>query len=420
MISRRTFAAALGGLAAVPFLPGILSRSRADEGGPPLRFYLMFTGNCQHPEHWIPRGGSTDFTLAPALAPLADFQDKLLLVHGLRGHNGHAGGMAETTTGFAPIPSSDGTNAVPQGGPSIDQLLAEEWKGSAPLRSLELGVLPGSGRNDNIVYSPRGLPIPAIAFPGGAFDKVFQATNEDPAVVARRREQSRSVLDSIAADLTAIEGRLGPSSRRLLDEHLTLVRERELELAEPFVPTACDLPARASGTGLRDVWTGHHRVLAAAFRCGVTRVATLKVGGWGGIEAGSYDEIGITGGHHNIAHGGSSGGASDLLAINRFHAEMLAGFLDELEAIPEGEGTMLDNTVVIWANELGLGAFTHSRDDVPVVIAGGAAAGLANGRYVNLGGVDYPHFLYTLTQALGCAGLDSFGRGNRVLDELMA
>ena len=379
----------------------------------------MFTGNGQLPEHWLPTGGETDFSLSPVLEPLEPFRDKLLLAHGLQGVKGHSGGMSETTTG-RPALNGEG---VPTGGPSIDQFFADRWRGQTPLPSLEMGIVPTGSASDQICYSEGGLPIPPIPSALGSFERVFAVTNEDPVVAEQRRAQETSVLDVLAGDLQGIQGKLGSSGRVLLNEHLELIRQRELELMGPYIPVSCDLPANpGSGLNIGETWRGHNDTLVSAFRCDVTRVATLRVGGWGGIESGHYDEVGINGSHHNAAHGGGSDPGGILLAINRWHAEQMAHLLAALEATPEGDGTLLDSTVVLWVNEMGLGNFNHhSRDDVHIVMAGGACAGLAQGRFRHFGGANYQDFLYSLTHLLGETDVASFGDdGVQLLPELFA
>lgn len=421
-MKRRALFRGLGTSAlAMPLVSGLASReSHAGGDAGPLRFFLMFTGNGQLPEHWLPTGGETDFAMSPVLEPLEPFRDKLLLVHGLHGVGGHAGGMSETTTGR---PSASDGSGVPSGGPSIDQFLADRWRGDTPLPSLEVGVLPAMEAYDQICYSESGLPIPPIGSPLGAFERVFAVTNEDPVVAVARRARERSVLDVIAGDLEHIRAGLGESSRVLLDEHLDLVRKREEELLLPYEPVSCELPASpGGGLGLAATWRAHNDTILAALRCGVTRVATLRAGGWGGIESGGYDELGIPGAHHAAAHGSTANPYDDLLGINRWHAEQLAYLLAGLDAAPEGAGTVLDDTVVVWVNELGLGEFNHhSRSDVHVVIAGGKNAGLAQGKFRHLGDADYQDFLFTLVHALGETDVGTFGdHGSNLLDGLFA
>ncbi len=414
-ITRRSV---LGGLAAsavaTPFLSGLLGRlARAAEGQSPLRFFIMFTGNGQSPEHWVPTGSATNFTLSPVLEPLAPHRDKLLLLHGLHGVSGHSGGMSESLTGW---PDRLG-GGVAEHGPSIDQLLAERWRSTSPLRSLELGVFPSNESQDQISYSASGLPIPAIGSPRGAFDKIFGLTNGETS--GALRAQQASILDSMGQEIEAINQHLGSEARTLLDEHLALVRAKEVDLSQPVEPLQCDLPAAPGGNlGLVDTWKAQHDNIILAFRCGVTRVASVRAGGWGGIQSGKYDEIGVSSGHHAAAHVGPS---ADLLAINRFHAEQFNYLLSGLAAVPEGDGSLLDNTVCIWLNELGLGALNnHGREDLNVVMAGGAGAGLRNGEFLHLGGTDYQHYLFTLAHLMGATDLNSFGdHGTQVLTQIL-
>jgi hypothetical protein len=126
----------------------------------------------------------------------------------------------------------------------------------------------------------------------------------------------------------------------------------------------------------------------------------------------------VNNGHHNAAHVGP---ADDLLGINRLHAEQFAGLIEQLAAIPEGDGRLLDNTVLVWGMELGLGQYAHDRNDMPFVIAGGKNAGLALGRYRDLGGRSYQDFLFSLVRVMGLDDVSSFGdAGSNVIEELWA
>lgn len=419
--TRRRFLVGAGGsVLALPFVRGTLGQvARAQDGEFPLRFFVMFTGNGQLPEHWLPEGGESDFTLSPVLESLLPLQQKLLLAHGMVGQNGHSGGMSETLTARPAPVDGDG---VATGGPSIDQLFADTWRGETPLASLELGVMPANEPNDQTFYSANGLPVPALGNPVGVFDKLTGAANLDPDQAALLRERQGSVLDSVAADLEGLQGRLSVSARTLLDAHLTLVRAREMELTNPPEPVSCDFPGFPDVSERLDVvWKAQHDNAITALRCGITRVVGLRAGGWGGIESGGYDTIGIGAAHHDAAHGGSANPYEDLLAINRFHAEQFAYLGQALDAIPEDDGTLLDHTVLLWVNEFGLGDFNHhSRRDVHITLLGGSRAGFKNGSYVQLADADYHDFLFTVAHALGRTDLASFGdRGTQILSELM-
>ena len=406
-MNRRNLLKGLGGAAlCAPWVTSLLANSaRATAGNAPLRFFVLFTGNGMHPDQWLPTGSETSWSPSPVLAPMDDLRAKLCLLRGFSDPSGHSVGMSGCLTGR---PSTNG-DGIATGGPSIDQFFADHWHGRTPLHSLETGVYPANAASDQITYSASGLPIPPIGQSLGAFDRVFAVTNEDPEIALRRRAQKASVLDGISRELTSLQGRLPTESRRLLDEHLTLIREQEQDLQAPFEPTFCELHEPPTTDGLLETWDNHNQTIAAAFRCDATRVASMRIGGWGGIESGGYPEIGIDAAHHDAAHGGSPDPYNDTLRINEFHAEQFASLMRTLDAIPEGNGTLLDNTVCLWVNEFGLGDFNHhSRADIHIVLGGGANAGMAQGVFREVNG-PYGDFLFSLTHLLGHPETTSFG-----------
>jgi hypothetical protein len=247
------------------------------------------------------------------------------------------------------------------------------------------------------------------------------ATNQDPATAERILLERRSVLDSVSADIAALQGRLGGNSRVLLDEHLTLLRAQEKLLENPPPPVACDMPDMPSNSiDIRDLWKAQHDNIVTAFRCGITRVASLRAGGQGGIESGYYDVVGVTQGHHSAAHGGGSDPGGDLIKINRFHAEQLSALAQALDAVPEGDGTLLDYSLIVWVTEFGLGGINdHGREDVELTIVGGSKAGFKNGRFLQLRGTNDQHFLLTLAK-LAKPDVEKFGSsGTEVMAELL-
>ncbi len=414
--ARRRFmqrAAALGVSGGLLGLLGNLVRAGGD--APELRFFFMFTGNGHQTEHFVPSNpNETTFDFAPALASLEPHRADLMLVHGVSGVGSHHQGTSEALTGRP----SEGIEAGATGGPSLDQLFADRFRATTALPSLELGVMPANSLEDQITFSASGLPVPAIGSAAGGFNRLFGLANEDPDAAEARRARKRSVLDVIAGDLEKLQGELDAPTRALLDEHLTLVRAQEEDLSQPYVPVSCELGAAPAGDGLVATFEGQMANAVSAFRCGITRAVTLRVGGYGGIEEGAYDEVGVNNGHHNAAHVGP---ASDLLGINGFHAEQFASLIAQLAAIPEGDGRLLDNTVLVWGMELGLGQYAHDRNDMPFVIAGGKNAGLALGRYRDLGGRAYQDFLFSLVRVMGLDDVDSFGdAGTNVIEDLWA
>ncbi|HWB81533.1 MAG TPA: DUF1552 domain-containing protein [Nannocystaceae bacterium] len=409
--SRRKFLQTAAALGVSGGLLGLLDNVVRAGGEPPLRFFFMFTGNGHLTNHFVPTNtDETGFDFAPAVAPLEPNRADLLLMHGIAGPGSHHQGTSEALTGR---PSS-GTDPGATGGPSLDQLFADRFRATTALPSLELGIVPANSLEDQITFSASGLPVPAIGSAAGGFNRLYGLANEDPTQAEARRARKRSVLDVIANDLTTLQGQLDAPTRALLDEHLTLVRAQEMDLEQPYVPVSCELGAAPAGDGIVASFAGQLANTVNAFRCGITRVVTLRVGGYGGIEEGAYDEVGVNNGHHNAAHVGP---ADDLLGINRFHAEQFNSLVDQLAAIPEGDGRLLDNCVLVWGMELAIGEYTHDRNDMPFVIAGGKNAGLALGRYKKVSGPSYQDMLFSLARVMGLDDVTSFGDGGTTLIE---
>jgi hypothetical protein len=411
--SRRRFLVGGAGLVAIPLLPSL---SRAAPDTPPLRFVCIYSGNGYRPEQFLPTGSETSFTMGGMLTPLARHQAKLIVAHGAGGIDGHYAGHGAALTGRPDA----GDSFAPTGGPSLDQVLAADGKGQVPLLSLELGVDPWTSVDGVIAFSDTALPIPPLADPRGAFDRVYNVASVDPKVAARRRAQKLSVLDSVTSDIASLQARLSAGERRLLDAHLTLLREEEDALLNPVDIGECDVGAGPSGSEFTfDETLGHHLdTIAAAFRCDVTRVATLVLKG--AQDTTYYDWLpGVVDDAHSVAHGSVSNAESQLLAINSWQAEQVATLLDRLDAIPEGNGTVLDNTLVFWTNEIGLQDWSHSRSEMGLIVAG-ATSRLRSGRFVDLGAFGYADLLLTLAHAMGHTELTSFGDdGTSVIEGLL-
>lgn len=417
--SRRRFLRGAGGaLVAAPLLPTLARRAGAAElPAPPKRLVCFYTGNGFYEDQFMPSGAGADFALQGALLPLAAHRDRLIIGYGAQGGDGHYVGHTEALTGRPAV--SDSFTAA--GGPSLDQLVAEGLKGQTPLPSLELGVEPWSSADGMISYTASGLAIPPVADPGGAFDRVYSLASEDPETAERRRAQGLSVLDAVMADVADLQPHLSAGERRLLDEHLTLLREREQSLLNPVEIEACEVgeaPVSGGSSFTFEEATGHHiSTLVSALRCDVTRVASLVLKG--SQDTTLYSWAGATSDYHTVAHGEASDSDAQMLAVNTWQASQFAALLDQLDAIPEGDGTALDNTLVFWTNELGLHRWGHERDNMGVVIAGATGA-LQTGQLLNMGGYLYQDLLFTLAHAMGYTELTGFGDdGTRLIEAML-
>lgn len=419
-LSRRRFLAGLGAAGvSLPLLSSFPTGGRAQPVAGPKRLVCVFTHNHMPKDAFLPVGTERDFVLPEILQPLAAFQDRMIVMQGL----------AST---FHDHPGADSVFSEADGdGPSIDQLVAQRLGNVTRLRSLELGAMTFGGSH---FFAGPGLKVPPIEHPAAAFQRVFNAATSDPAADALRVRQDTEVLSAVGQRYRALAGRLGGHERRLVEAHLTELADLERRVSDPAMVRACELPpapdvpagrdSLSNADYFPDVCRAHMDILAAAFACDVTRVASLMIG-VSGFQHLTYSFLGMADNAHDVAHGFRNGDGGDIgvdgwIRTQRWHAEQIAYLVGLLDAIPEGDGTVLDNTVVYWASELGLGGGasqgTHSRRNLPAVLIGSCGGYFDTGRYVDLGTLDggvgsrpNADLLLTLGHAMGFDDMESFG-----------
>lgn len=429
-LSRRGFLTALGlgsVAASAPFLRVLRASAQVEA---PTRLLIWYTGNGTLESAWRPGGGERDFTLGPILEPLAPFRDQLLLFGPQRAaahvreevglsirvnhEEGPSGGhgLAKILTGVVER-EFDGTRWA--GGPSVDQYIASAIGAPTPFRSLELGIRVGggaAGAGNRLNYRGPGQPLPPQNDPVAAFDTVFggfSPDTPDPAL-ERARRRRRSILDFASGELTAIQPRMAAEHRRMLDAHLESIRDLERRI-DPIAASgaACALPSRPDAPP-RNGWDEYDNMpligrlqmdtMAMAFACDLTRVGTLQWG-WAGANT-KHPWLDINEWHHTLSHEPiSNDGAMDkLVSVNRWYSEQLAYFLGRLAEMPEGDGTVLDNTVVLWCNELSDGRF-HTHQNMPWLLAGSAGGYFRTGRYMQYANKSHNDLLLSLCHAMG-------------------
>lgn len=421
--TRRTFLKGAGGVSlALPLLhslgcsrsgaPSIeerlgVARSRA---GFPTRFVVFYTpnGNYELPPSMDLAGSM--------LEPLAPFADKLLVLDGvdntaaeLPPGEPHQSGMAWLTgrrLNEGRQIGGDGQLAGWASGISIDQEIAKTLGVTTPHRSLQFGVQTGMGGNEVrtvLSYAGSDQPLASESSPYTMFDLVFSELLQDHAAIAQRRLLRRSVLDAVGGQYGAIAKRASAEDRVKLEQHLASIREVEhgLENSGKEVGGVCQVPSTGAPIPLEDPATFgvigklQMDLLVMALACDLTRVASLQ---WSAATNNRpypfllYDEgqgagpQPILGDEHELGHRSDT----DLVAwaklrvIRRWYFEQLAYLLAALDAIPEGDGTMLDNTVVLVGSEVTKGN-THSHLRAPLLLAGGAGY-FKMGRYLDYAG----------------------------------
>jgi hypothetical protein len=435
--SRRHFLrGAAGATLALPFLPSLASRARAGTEGVPHRVLFVYAPQ-QESERFLPSGSGRSFDLAGTyLEPLGAYRVRMTVLHGMYGNYGHSMGHSEVLSGF-PAGWDDRTATdrwMPKGGPTLDQFLADR-AGETPLHTLGLTIsdsglgredfetswrrLPGAGEDASDALSSAPGPVvavPHIRSPSEAYTLVFGTGSGSTPMVDRSTLLRRSLIDSVIGDYERVSAELALADRQVLDAHLTQLREHELRLGSA-VPFACEGGAGRPAAGEIDRQASarlHMDTIAGAFRCDATRVATFTFGPSGDEE--SYDWLGISN-FHQISHANldySRDPSADHARVRRWQIEQLAYLLDRLAEIPEGDGTVLDHTTIVWLCELGMWDFayegnTHSRDSVPAIIIGDAGGSIAPGQLIDAGGAHFQRLHLTLLQALGHRDVTSWG-----------
>lgn len=425
-ISRRSLLKASG--AALSVLPVLESLGvKAQQAAPLQRLVLMFNPNGTIQDQFWPSvvRGEADFDLSPILAPLQAHQSRLLLLKGLKidvAHTGPGGPHQKGTGGLFTGASlqagsfKDGCGSLAgwADGISIDQAVVNQIGQVTLLPSLELGVRASEGEvRSRVVYAGPGAPLPPELDPQLVFQRLFAGFQLSPDEIERQRAQRLSVLDTVKAQFDELQPTLSSSDRVRLDQHLEMVRsvEHRLDLLSS-VTGQCSVPAAPPALAPDDETTMpmisrlHWDLMAMAFACDATRVGSMQYSN--AINSIRFPWLNSLGQGHTLSHSAATDmdATAQLVARATWHAGELAYFMDALAAIPEGAGSLLDSTLIVWGNELGVGN-SHSHDNIPFLLAGGGA-GFTMGRFLQFDAQPHNRLLVAIQNAFGIQS-DSFG-----------
>jgi hypothetical protein len=443
-LSRRTLLRGAGGVSiALPLLEAMTPRRARAAAAPPTRFLVFFVPGGTDLPAWRPTGDETRFTLGPVLKPLERLKQDLIVLDGLdlkvtsegSGHP-HTRGMGGLLTGDMVPPGPYNTNGGNAGfalGTSIDQAIGRRIGAGRRLHTLEVAVRwPSDGTDglqvhpwNTIVYSAPGRPVPPATNPRAVFDRLFRDLSGDSATERRR---SRSVLDAVSQEYRLLAARVGAADRARLDAHLGEIRdfERSLDVgpgtgascAAPALDAALDAPyaggSNKGGDGDVDAskdtpipHTGRLMMdmMAMAMACDLTRVGTLQ---WADSQANnSLPWLGLPDTHHGYQH--DRGYQPDAIRkIHEWYATQFAYLLDRLRALGEGDGTLLDNTLVFWGTEIST-PNTHAQKNMPFLLAGRAGGRLRTGRWLRFDGRPHNDLLTAIANLYGL-DVRSYGR----------
>lgn len=410
-LSRRTVLRGLGATIALPFLDAMYPAYAAQSVKKALganRMAFLYVPNGIVMEDWTPPGGPgidplTEFPrISRALAP---YRNDVTMLTGLAcdagrehgdGGGDHARAGAAYLTSVHPRKTS-GKDI--KAGVSMDQIAASHFEGKTRFGSLELGCEEGiqGGNCDNgyscaysnsLSWRTENTPNPPEIRPRAVFERMFGSADDekDPARRQRMGSYRRSILDMALSEAQSLKTSLGGADRRKLDEYLYAIRDVEKRIQTIERDNVVRAPISAPAASVPDDFMEHSRVMfdlmALGFQTDVTRVVTVLLA----IEQSprNYPEIGITEGHHGLTHHqGDKAKIEKVTQINEFHIKQFTYLLDKLKATSDGDGTLLDNSMIVYGSALADGN-QHQHFNLPTVVAGRGRGTLRPGRHVHL------------------------------------
>ena len=409
-LPRRTVLRGIGASLALPLLDGMVpayAALRKTAANPVRRLGVCYVPNGMEMRAWTPMGEGREFDLSPILQPLAPFRNRLNVLTGLadkvavplpgEGIGDHARASATFLTGVH-VKKTEGLDI--RAGISMDQIAAQQLGAETQLASLELGVdsVETLGACDagyscaytnTIAWRTATTPLPMENDPRAVFERLFGSTDStDVAARLARIRQDRSVLDYVGDRVASLQKTLGPGDRTKLDQYFDAVRdvERRIHMAEE--QSDRKIPAFDQPVGIPDTFQAHSRLmfdlLALAYQTDLTRVGTFMLSRE--VSGRAYPEIGVPDAHHGCSHHQNDPAKLEKLAkINTFHMQQFAYFLDKLQSTPDGDGTLLDHSMMIYGSGISDGNI-HFHMDLPIIVAGGGGGTLQGGRHLRYGG----------------------------------
>jgi len=422
-LHRRQFLKQFGlSTAALPFLVGLPSLGLAAPARPRQRLVIMFSPNGTIPSAYWPEQEGTDFQLKEIMTPLEPLKNRMLVLKGLsnkvRGDgDNHMRGMSCLLTGIELFPGNiQGGSDTPAGwasGISIDQEIKNYFQSREETRtrfgSLEFGV-GVTDRADpwtRMSYAGPNKPVAPISDPYQMYGRIYGQMKD--------KENLQSVLDDVRADLKKVRKLISAEDRRLLDEHEALVRQMEKEIKETgsqklrVEPPTFEEGVADQNDNVPRLSRMQIDLLVNSFVNDMARVATLQY--TKSVGSARMNWLGVNEGHHSLSHEPDKDEAAvgKLVKINKWFCGELRYLAEKLSSTPEpgGEGTLLDNTLIVWTNELGKGN-SHTLDNIPFVLVGGGF-GFQMGRSLKFDKVPHNRLHLALAHAVGHR-IETFGK----------
>lgn len=448
-LNRRTFLRGAGACIALPLFESLnvsglsaappATKLASTPTGAPLRTAFLYFPNGAIPSAWWPTGQGTEFSWSRTLKPLEKHKAHVQILGGL-GHKSaeagpdgagdHARGNSTFLTGVRLRKSATDIRA----GVSIDQVLAEAYGHLTRFSSLELScdAGPRSGACDsgyscayqfNLSWNSPTSPKSPETNPRRVFERLFGEgkPGEREANLLRRQQEDKSVLDFVLDDARSMQKRLDSSDKRKLDQYLTGIREVESRIQKTEQFGRVKDPGIETPPGIPSEYGEHIQLLfdmlVLAFQTDSTRVATVLLAHDGSNR--SFDQIGISEGHHDLTHHQNRKEWIEKVAdIDLWYVQQLARFFDKLNQVKDADGrSLLHNSIIVYGSGNADGN-RHTHRNLPVVLAGCGGGALRTGRYVKLGDQPMSNLFLSLGHVLGVTNLERFGDSTAALQEI--
>lgn len=449
-LHRRHFLRGLGAMVALPLMES-LARATTRAGlnsavplattasGAPLRTAFLYFPNGAIPQAWWPTGEGKDFHLSKTLMPLEKHRSMIQVMGGLEnkpaeagpdGGGDHARGNGTFLTGVRLKKSATDIKA----GISIDQALAQHYGHLTRFPSLELtcDATPKTGGCDsgyscayqfNISWSSSNTPKSAESNPRRVFERLFGIgkPGERSSNLALRQQQEKSIIDFVLEDARAMHGRLDSHDRHKLDQYLEGVREIETRIQQAERFGKVKDPIVETPNGIATAYAEHVQqmfdLLTLAFQTDSTRIATLLLAHDGSNR--SFDQIGISEGHHDLTHHMNRKEWIDKVAdIDHWYVQQFSRFLDKLQGIQDVDGkSLLHNSMIVYGSGNADGN-RHTHSNLPVLLAGAGGGALKPGRYVKRSATPLTNLYLGMAHTLGVSKLARFGDSSKPLSDI--
>jgi hypothetical protein len=425
-LQRRTFLKGAGTMIALPFLDAMVPAGTALVGESakwPVRLAFVYVPNGIVMKDWRPDTAGKTFEFKRILKPLERYREDLFVLSGLDDHNGnalgdgpgdHARAGAAYLTG---VHCKKTAGADIQNGISTDQIAALKVGSQTRLSSIELGCEDSrtvgncdSGYScaytNSISWRGTTTPMPPEINPRMAFERLFGTADLSlsPEVRQRRAAYRKSILDVVRDDTQKLSRSLGASDKRKIDEYLSAVREIEQRIEKAENDNRGITPGLEKPDGIPADFADYLRLMydlqLVAFQSDLTRVSTLMVGREGSNRV--YPEIAVPDPHHPLTHHRNNAEwIEKIVLVNRYHVELFAEFIGKLKATKEGDGTLLDHSMIVYGSGLSDGN-RHTHEDLPLLLLGRGDGKLKPGRHlVYKSGTPVTNLFLTLLDRMG-------------------